>query len=59
MRRAITQAFALRSDAIMTPTPLDLQMLAFAIGFLISGTFMRFVWKSPKSAPARKRPPPR
>lgn len=44
---------------MMTTTPLDLQILAVAIGFLISGSFMRFVWKSPKASPARKRPPPR
>jgi hypothetical protein len=40
---------------MITPTPMDLQVLAIAIGFLISGTFMRIVWKSP--APNRVRKP--
>jgi hypothetical protein len=30
---------------MITPTAEDLQILALAIGFLISGSFMRIVWK--------------
>ena len=40
---------------MITPTPADLQVLAVAIGFLISGTFMRFVWKTPAPSRIRKR----
>ena len=39
-----------------TPTPAELQILAVAIGFLITGSFMRYVWKSPAQARSRKRP---
>lgn len=39
------------------PTPADLQVLALAIGFLITGSFMRYVWKTPATSRARKRQP--
>jgi hypothetical protein len=37
-----------------SPTPAELHVLAVAIGFLITGTFMRYVWKSPATSRARK-----
>jgi hypothetical protein len=43
-------------DIMTTPTPAELQVLAVAIGFLITGSFMRYVWKSPDQTRARKRP---
>lgn len=43
-------------DIMTTPTPAELEVLAVAIGFLITGSFMRYVWKSP--AQTRKRPSP-
>lgn len=41
---------------MITPTPAELHVLAVAIGFLITATFMRYVWKSPAPSRARKRP---
>jgi hypothetical protein len=40
--------------AMTTPTPAELEALAVAIGFLITGSFMRYVWKSPAPNRARK-----
>ncbi len=43
-----------------TPTTTELEVFAVAVGFLVTGTFMRYVWKSPAPIRARKRPnPPR
>ena len=41
----------------MTPTPTDLNIFAVAVGFLISGTFMRFVWKSRKDREPKRSAP--
>jgi hypothetical protein len=43
-------------DIMTTPTPAELQVFAVAVGFLITGTFMRYVWKSPAQSRARKGP---
>jgi len=43
---------------MITPSPAELDVLAVAIGFLITGTFMRYVWKSPAPSRARKRRAP-
>lgn len=43
-------------DIMTTPTPAELEVLAVAIGFLITGTFMRYVWKSPAQTRSRKPP---
>jgi hypothetical protein len=43
-------------DTMTTPTPAELEVLAVAIGFLITGSFMRYVWKSPAQSRSRKRP---
>ena len=44
-------------DRMITPTPTDLNILAVAVGFLISGTFMRFVWKSRKDRDPKRSAP--
>ena len=41
-----------------TPTPAELEVLAVAIGFLITGSFMRYVWKPPAQNRSRKPPAP-
>jgi hypothetical protein len=41
----------------MTPTPTDLNIFAVAVGFLISGSFMRFVWKSGKDRQPKRSAP--
>jgi hypothetical protein len=46
-------------DIMTTPTPAELEVLAVAIGFLITGSFMRYVWKSPAQTRSRKRTPTR
>jgi hypothetical protein len=47
-------------DIMTTPTPAEMQVFAVAVGFLITGTFMRYVWKSPAQSRSRKRSgPPR
>jgi hypothetical protein len=47
-------------DIMTTPTPAELEVFAVAVGFLITGTFMRYVWKSPAQTRSRKRfNPPR
>jgi hypothetical protein len=46
-------------DIMTTPTPAELEVLAVAIGFLITGSFMRYVWKSPAKSRSNKRPPSR
>ena len=43
-------------DIMTTPTPAELEVFAVAIGFLITGSFMRYVWKSPAQSRSRKRP---
>lgn len=45
-------------DIMTTPTPAELQVFAVAVGFLITGSFMRYVWKSPAQSRSRKRPSP-
>jgi hypothetical protein len=45
-------------DIMTTPTPAELEVLAVAIGFLITGSFMRYVWK-PQQSRSRKRPTPK
>jgi hypothetical protein len=45
-------------DIMTTPTPAELEVFAVAVGFLITGTFMRYVWKSPVQSRARKPPAP-
>ena len=39
-----------------TPTPAELEIFAVALGFLITGSFMRYVWKSPAQSRSRKAP---
>jgi len=46
-------------DIMTTPTPAEFEVLAVAIGFLITGSFMRYVWKSPAQNRSRKRSTPR
>lgn len=41
-----------------TPTPTELEVFAVALGFLITGSFMRYVWKSPAQNRSRKRQAP-
>jgi hypothetical protein len=43
-------------DVMITPTPAELQVFAVAVGFLITGSFMRYVWKSPAQNRSRKPP---
>lgn len=45
-------------DIMTTPTPAELEVLAVAIGFLITGSFMRYVWKPPAQNRSRKPPAP-
>jgi hypothetical protein len=46
-------------DIMTTPTPTELEIFAVAVGFLITGSFMRYVWKSPAQSRSRKPRPSR
>ena len=56
IRRPARTGLLNMDDIMMTPTPTELEIFAVAVGFLITGSFMRYVWKSPAQRRARKRP---
>jgi len=58
IRRSALVGLPNLEDIMTTPTPAELEVFAVAVGFLITGTFMRYVWKSPAPSRARKRPTP-
>ena len=55
IRKPVGAGLPSLDDIMTTPTPAELEVLAVAIGFLITGSFMRYVWKSPAHSRSNKR----